>query len=280
MKQPAKLLFATNFSPAARVALEALQKLQEHYQLNVNFIYVITSFWKDWLTSGQYETEARQRLETWQRKLEHIKENHKHELFVEKGNSADNILKIANTINPDLIFLGSGKSSKHGRYHTSYTAESVVKNAKQSVWLCKTNKIGRILCAVDGSKNSAKALKEALEIAKVFNAKMCIAHVLHRVDVALGMSDEELRRAEEKYKAEVVDKLQNFYMDFDFESVQPEFMYPWGNPAKIILDLAEDHDKDLIVMGAKGQSGVRNVLMGGTASRILRHAPCSLYVVR
>jgi nucleotide-binding universal stress UspA family protein len=53
-----------------------------------------------------------------------------------------------------------------------------------------------------------------------------------------------------------------------------------GNPADRILDAARERDADLIVLGAKGVSGIRQFLLGSVAENVVRHAPCSVLVVR
>ena len=53
-----------------------------------------------------------------------------------------------------------------------------------------------------------------------------------------------------------------------------------GDPAGAILDVAEERDGDLIVVGNKGMSGAKRFLLGSVPNKISHHAPCSVLIVR
>ena len=53
-----------------------------------------------------------------------------------------------------------------------------------------------------------------------------------------------------------------------------------GAPADAILDVAEERDADLIIVGNKGMTGARRFLLGSVPNRVSHHAPCSVLIVR
>ena len=53
-----------------------------------------------------------------------------------------------------------------------------------------------------------------------------------------------------------------------------------GDPAKVILDVAEEQNADLIVVGARGLTGFKRFLLGSVSSKLSHHAQCSLMIVR
>jgi len=53
-----------------------------------------------------------------------------------------------------------------------------------------------------------------------------------------------------------------------------------GDPADAILDVAEERDADLIVVGNKGMTGARRFLLGSVPNKVSHHAPCSVLIVR
>ena len=53
-----------------------------------------------------------------------------------------------------------------------------------------------------------------------------------------------------------------------------------GDPAEAILDVAEEQDADLIVVGSKGMHGSRRFLLGSVPDKVSHHAPCSVLIVR
>jgi len=54
----------------------------------------------------------------------------------------------------------------------------------------------------------------------------------------------------------------------------------WGNPAEEILRAAEQEPADLIVLGSRGLSAIAQLILGSVATRVARHAPCSVLIVR
>src|SRR6266540_7297259 len=53
-----------------------------------------------------------------------------------------------------------------------------------------------------------------------------------------------------------------------------------GDPADAILDVAEEHGSDLIVVGNKGMTGAKRFLLGSVPNKISHHAPCSVLIIR
>ena len=58
-------------------------------------------------------------------------------------------------------------------------------------------------------------------------------------------------------------------------------VYPrQGDPADAILDVAEERDADLIVVGNKGMTGAKRFLLGSVPNKVSHHAPCSVLIIR
>ena len=53
-----------------------------------------------------------------------------------------------------------------------------------------------------------------------------------------------------------------------------------GDPADAILDVAEEREADLIVVGNKGMTGAKRFLLGSVPNKISHHAPCSVLIIR
>lgn len=279
MKNNLKILFATDFSPMTRMITALVKQLQEKISCDISFVHVIPSRWKEFFSSGLCKKSALQRLQTWQKEVS--KNADKKKLHVEYGNAADIIVHLSEQLKSDLIIIGGKGLDKQGRYKTGATVESVVRYAEQSILVCKAPTIERILCGIDGSENSAAALNEAIKLCNLFSASLRIVFVLSTINFnPLGMEEKEIEIKEEKYRQKEVEGIQEFLKKFDFTGVQVEEHFLWGTPANVILDMAEDFNHDLIVVGAKGQSALRHVLIGSTAEKVLRHAPCSLLVVK
>jgi len=280
MEDKIKVLFATDFLHSSKMTLHFLAEMKKIYHADVYSMHVITSFWKDWLSSGIYEKEVLQRLHSWQQQVS-SEDRDPEKLFIETGNVADSVLRVANKISVNLIILGGETPDIHGAVKTGASAESIVRSAKQPVWLCKSKQVKRVLCGVDGSDYSFRVLTEAIDVCKRFSAKLFVVAVLPSADFnPLGMEKTEIFKKEEEFKADKIRVINDFLAQFDYSAVEVERQCLWGNPARVILDLADDFDYDLVVVGARGESMFSHAIMGGTAERILRKVPCSLLVVR
>jgi nucleotide-binding universal stress UspA family protein len=53
-----------------------------------------------------------------------------------------------------------------------------------------------------------------------------------------------------------------------------------GDPADAILDVAEENDADLVLVGNKGMTGARRFLLGSVPNKISHHAPCDVWIVK
>jgi len=276
-----KILHATDFSTSAKMAIPTLTALNQATPVDLHLVHVVTAFWKDWLTSGLYEKEGMQRLQAWESEI--INEGYRDAtLHIKKGNASDEVIVLAKEIHADMIVIGADRPKGRKNFSmTGSTAAAIVRHARQSVWLCKSEETKRILCAVDGSDASRVALNKAIELTQHLNASLCVMSVLPKANFnPLGMDKMELVQEEEKFKEAKMGEIDEFLKKFDFKNLKPEHMYPWGVPSRTIMDIAEDFNYDLIVVGSKGHTRLEEVTMGSTAERILRAAPCSLLVVR
>ena len=138
-----------------------------------------------------------------------------------------------------------------------------------------------ILVPLDFSSDSEAALAAALEIAKSFDAKLHLLHVFAfptYVGTPWGyayppgaFSDARLRASE---------LLGEWQARADAEHVASTTQSEEGHPSEVIVEIAEKLPADLIVMGTRGLTGIKHVLLGSVAERTLRHAPCPVLTVK
>lgn len=139
----------------------------------------------------------------------------------------------------------------------------------------------KILCPVDFSSSSREALRLAAELARDSPALLVLAHVWEPPrwstgEIPLAPSvTQDMVDAEEaelaRWKAEA-EKLGAKEI-----AVQLLSGVPWDE----IVTLAKtDPAIDLVVMGTHGRTGIKHVLLGSVAEKVVRHAPCPVLVVR
>lgn len=150
----------------------------------------------------------------------------------------------------------------------------------------------KILVPIDGSKCSFKALEVALEIAKRFESKVTLLHVsslniipliapetpfITSTSIASPSDFLKLRDAESKAIEEMLSKAEALARE---QGVEVERSMREGHAVQEIVRAAREGGHDLIVMGTKGMSGIKELLLGSVAEGVVRHAPCSVLVVR
>ena len=141
-----------------------------------------------------------------------------------------------------------------------------------------------IVVGTDGSETATSAVKQAVDLAKEIGAK------LELVSAYEPVSDQRLREE----RTEVPDDLQwmvNPREDVDHTlsaaaelakgaGVDVEIFARQGDPADAILDVAEEKNADLIVVGNKGMTGAKRFLLGSVPNKVSHHAPCSVMIIR
>jgi len=138
----------------------------------------------------------------------------------------------------------------------------------------------KILIAYDGSEHSQKAAKIAGDLARACkNPKVWLVCVQDVVPYGLSESfilineliDEQTRRGEEMLSA--ARKLIGEGLN-----IQSELLF--GTPAERILEYAKEKKCDLIIMGARGQSGLAGLLLGSQVQKVISHSDCPVLAVK
>lgn len=133
----------------------------------------------------------------------------------------------------------------------------------------------KILCAIDFSAGSDAAMQTALRIANDHDAELVLAHVLYLPPVAANIN----RSLVEQVASEAERMLEQTRKRLAGKRVSARMLE--GIPWSAIVDTAErDLAFDLIVVGTTGKTGLSRFLLGSVSEKILRHAPCSVLVVR
>jgi nucleotide-binding universal stress UspA family protein len=136
----------------------------------------------------------------------------------------------------------------------------------------------KILLAYDGSKGAERALAAAIELAKLHGAELSALAVQERLPRFSGTIDEvqEEKEFANQQSGRVLDGAQ---AQARAAGVKLKSLMRPGHPAKTILEVAKEGTFDLIIVGHSGVSGVW-ALLGTTAEKVSRHAPCSVLIVR
>lgn len=137
----------------------------------------------------------------------------------------------------------------------------------------RTGMYHSILVATDDSPMAKTAVDRAIELADRFDASLYALYVVNeRLGRTTATKDPYEQAGNSALKAaEAKAAERNLQITTDLIE---------GRPANAILEYAEDHHIDLIVLGGKDKSAAERFFIGNTAEKVVRHAPVSVLVVR
>lgn len=140
----------------------------------------------------------------------------------------------------------------------------------------------KILVPTDFSKHSTEAVRTAADLSRRYEARVTLAYVFEPVTYALPEGHvmqsppqlEELHSVFEQRLVESADEARAA----GAPSVEAKVLT--GPVATEISDYAQRGQFDLIVMGTHGRTGLRHLVLGSVAEKVLRSAPCAVLAVR
>ncbi len=141
-----------------------------------------------------------------------------------------------------------------------------------------------IVVGTDGSDTANQAVRQAVDLARVVGAKIELVSAYEPVP-SQRLSEERRQAPEDLQWAinprEDVDATLDAAAAIAREAGVPVDVYPrQGDPADAILDIAEEREADLIVVGNKGMTGAKRFLLGSVPNKVSHHAPCSVLIIR
>jgi nucleotide-binding universal stress UspA family protein len=136
--------------------------------------------------------------------------------------------------------------------------------------------LGTILHPTDFSENSEFSFRLACALARDYNARLVLVHVIPppMVIYAGGPVPAETWPSID----EVREKLR--HMEEQTHHVRVESLVLEGDPVDMILRAAEEAQSDMIVMGTHGRTALARLLLGSVAESVLRKAPCPVLTAR
>jgi nucleotide-binding universal stress UspA family protein len=200
------------------------------------------------------------------------------------------IVELAEQLGAGLVVLGSRGLRPLKRALIGSVSDSVVRHAHGSVLVVRGNGRerdylpGRILLALDGSREAAAASRTAVEIANATGSELRILFALFTSETlpypySYARERWEARVERAKHRAQE-------FVDEQAERIEAEggrvkdAHLAFGKPDQEIVKLGEELDAGLIVVGSRGLGGVRRALMGSISGSVVRHAHGPVLVVR
>jgi nucleotide-binding universal stress UspA family protein len=206
------------------------------------------------------------------------------EIVVRPGDAAREIRNEAERLAFDLVILGTHGRSGFERLFLGSVTEKVLRTTRvpvltipPSVREAGSPLYKTILCAVDFSAASIRALEHALSLAKESDARLILLHAIEDVLGDAGARTLGHLSVSEYYRQieqDAVARLTAVVPDDARVWARPEERVVQGRAHQAILAMVAAEHVDLVVMGVQGQGSVSRFIFGSTTHRVIREAGC------
>jgi nucleotide-binding universal stress UspA family protein len=209
--------------------------------------------------------------------------------YLAPGTPSQVIVDRAGTVAATAVVIGTRGLTGLRHLLLGSTAQRVVHGARCPVLTVHPGDLGRhrpirtILVPTDFSRDAELAIHTAHRLLAPLerDARLILLHAFNLpieytaygpIPISVTyLQDTGLEAERQLY--EVAQPLQR-------EGLSIDTMAREGDPAHVIAEEAEKRGVDLIAMGTRGQSGLRHLLLGSTAERVVEHAPCPVMTIR
>ena len=295
-----KILFPTDFSECANQALCHATYLAGKFESELIMLHTIVMYEDDPHNPDQrfpdlvecydsMEEVADTRMDT------SVDEETKDRVKIARVNirgisPSAKIIEYAEEKEIDLITMGT-----HGRTAVSHfllgsVAERVVRSAPCPVLTVgpehgaetKSMIYKNILVPVDFSEPCKNALKYAVTIGRLYDAQLYLLHVVEGwIHPAFYTTwDKSILDFMPDIESRTIEAMDEFVAEFDLNGLKVKKHVIEGRPYAQIVDFAEEKRADLIVIATRGLGAIDHFLLGSTAEKVVRRAPCPVLSVK
>jgi universal stress protein E len=209
---------------------------------------------------------------------------------VTAGPAAASIVDHARELDADLLVLGTHGRSGFERFMLGSVTEKAIRKASCPVLTVPPAREGgahepvfrRIVCAIDFSEASARALQYAASLAAEANGRLTLIHVLEWMpEEAVPLHPQfDVNRYREALVSDAKDRLARMVPEDARDWTEIEPLVRVGKPYREILGAASAASADLVVLGVQGRGPIDRMLFGSTAQHVVREASCPVLTVR
>ena len=282
MKLLENILLADDFSKSSKNLIESAIELANVLKSNIIPIHVLPNdIVNEKVKLLLYET-AQIKLEETAKKIRTAGVQ-LGEPILEYGAISDRIVRTAVSTNSNLILVGSGESQKGERFRLGTTTERIIQKSGKPVFVVKEGvplNIQRILCPIDFSETSERALKNAITMAHRFKAELTVLSVCELHDSTWFTSETAINEENDVRNTKHTATFNAFLDKFNFTGLQWHKETTTGNPSEEILSAISKKTIDLLVMGTTGKTGLNRLIMGSVTEKVVREVPCSFITLK
>lgn len=291
MRALKRILVATDFSKNAGFALKRAIRFSEENKASLSILHVFCENWLDRFSGITLQSKNSQLLKLKKNVQKIFNQDMKPQikkvksyLITKLGREDQEIIQYTKDKKFDLMVVGAHGHYYFHEYFLGTTAESIVKNAPCPVLVVKKKPnfdYNKIIVPIDFSSASKQALQYACS--QFPNADI---HVLHVEDLWYDQSTHfphMINRREGRIHKELRDKLfrkmYNFIKQHEVNGRKISTILRGGYPAIVIANEVNIKKFDLVIMGTRGQTKLRYLLIGSVAERVLQEVSSDIIAI-
>lgn len=136
----------------------------------------------------------------------------------------------------------------------------------------------KLLVGYDGSEGSKIALNKGLCLAESLRAEIIVLAVGRIPDYAETVSEiEEAKEQAWRYYQKILEEVKELSKE---KNLNLNTLIKYGKPSEVIVEVAEENEVDLIILGPSRYSYMRRRILGSTAEKVVERANCSVLIVK
>jgi len=306
-----RILLAVDGSHYSKLATKMVEALYFPPQTDITVVTVVPehtflggiTFGKLRTTPARKDVQQEKALELLQDTIQALnKTGLKIESLVRWGNPADEILETADEVNISLVVMGAKGLTDSPAFRLGSVAQTVMKYARESVLLVRqamaisgldagTERkpgMNRVLLATDGSQHSQLATQLLMNLTLPNKCEVIVVTALQSHLVSSNketkltfQNDEELltrlQKEEDQHAKRIIARVENQFKNRGYTTMSEILK---GGAAESVLKAAYKYDPDVIVLGSRGLTVIKRLLLGSVAERVARYANSSVLIGR
>jgi nucleotide-binding universal stress UspA family protein len=277
-----KILWADDFSAVSRDVESMAKKLSTVFDSTIIPLHVLP----DDILEKKLRAEAREKVEQkLQAKAQRLREQgvDVKDPLIYFGAPSQGIVRAAIDTNANIILVGAGLTAKDNKSRLGITTFRIIQKSEKPVLVMapdKTFELKSILCPVDFSSASERALRNASTICRKFKAKLTVLGVCQSKTPSWLYTAEEREEERQLRLKQHHKQFEAFLEQFELDDLDWNKLATEGDPAEEISRVVKEQQTDLLIMGTAGHSGLERFFVGSVTEKVIRDVPTTFLTLK
>lgn len=277
-----KILWADDFTSVSNEVEDMAKKLSAVFNSTIIPLHVLPDDILDEKRKAEARQKAGEKLEAKASRLREQGVDVKDPLIY-FGSPSKGIVRAASDTNANMILIGSGVTEKGDKSRLGLTTFRTIQKSEKPVLVKAPGKpfeVKKILCPVDFSSASERALRNAMTISRKFKAELTVLGVCQSSTPAWLYTAEEREEERQLRLKNHHKRFDKFLKDFQLDDLNWSKLSTEGNPADEIARVIKEQHTDLLIMGTAGHTGLERFFVGSVTEKVIRDVPTTFLTLK